>query len=67
MEISLFLLSVWFETNVSAPIDYENTTILDMRIVGVSRLDEYNACINCAARVEPLTPPLGKCTAIECR
>ncbi len=35
------------ETNVSAPIDDENTTILDVRIVGVSRLDEYNACMTC--------------------
>ncbi len=55
------------ETNVSALIDDENTTILDVRIVGVSRLDEYSACMTCAARVEPLTPPLGKCTSIDCQ
>ena len=36
------------------------TTIQNVQIVGVPSLDTYKACMQCKARVEPITPPFGK-------
>ena len=36
------------------------------QIVGVLQLDSYKSCLRCKARVEPLTPPLGRCSNTEC-
>ena len=36
------------------------------QIIGVPHLDTYKACIRCKARVEPLTPPLGRCSRPDC-
>ena len=44
----------------------KETTITDVQIVGVPLLDSYKACLLCKARVEPLTPPNGKCTKANC-
>ena len=30
------------------------------------QLDKYNACLQCKARVEPSTPPLGRCSKMQC-
>jgi hypothetical protein len=32
------------------------------QITGVQQLDSYNACLTCKARVEPESPPLGRCS-----
>ena len=48
------------------PEDDEYTTIHDVQVIGVQQLDTYKACLQCKARVEPLTPPLGKCTKENC-
>ena len=48
------------------PDDDEYTTIYNVQIVGVPQLDNYRSCLQCKARVEPLTPPLGKCTREDC-
>ena len=37
--------------------------IRNAKIVGVQQLDSYRACLRCNARVEPLTPPLGRCSS----
>ena len=44
----------------------EHTTIHHITIVGVSELDHYQSCLLCHARVEPQTPPDGKCTRSDC-
>ena len=36
-------------------------------IVGVLHLDTVRACLNCKGRVEPQTPPLGKCSRPDCQ
>ena len=48
------------------PEENESTTIHDVQIIGVSQLDIYKSCLQCKARVEPQTPPMGKCTKGEC-
>ena len=44
----------------------ECTTISQVQVVGVPQMDVYRACLQCKARVEPCTQPLGKCTKPEC-
>ena len=44
------------------PNDDEYTTIYNVQVIGVLQLDNYKSCLQCRARVEPLSPPLGKCT-----
>ncbi len=44
----------------------KTTTISNVQIVGVLLLDSYKACLQCKARVEPMTPPLGKCSSMDC-
>ena len=48
------------------PDDDEHMTIKDVQIIGIHQLDSYKSCLQCKARVEPLTPPLGKCTKEDC-
>ena len=36
------------------------TEIYNVEIIGVPQLDCYTDCLKCKARVEPLTPHLGK-------
>ena len=38
----------------------------DVQIVGVPQFHSYNTCLQCKARVEPLTPPLGRCSKPDC-
>ena len=40
--------------------------LFEAQIVGVPGLELYNACLKCKARVEPLTPPLGRCSKDDC-
>lgn len=40
----------------------EITMIKNITIIGVPHLDKYKGCLQCKARVEPLTPPLGRCS-----
>ena len=53
-------------TVIEATPEEEETTIDSVQIVGVPLLDMYKACLQCKARVEPMTPPLGKCTKANC-
>ena len=48
------------------PADDEHTTLYNPQIIGVTDLDNYRSCLQCKARVEPQTPPLGKCTKEDC-
>lgn len=43
-----------------------SVTITNARIIGVIQLDKYRACLKCKARVEPLNPPLGRCSKSDC-
>ena len=43
-----------------------STDIFNVEIIGVPQLDCYKACLKCKARVEPLTPHLGKCSKLGC-
>ena len=47
--------------------DDEYTTIHHFTIVGVSELDHHRSCLLGHARVEPRTPPDGKCTRSDCQ
>ena len=44
----------------------EITTLHNAHVIGVQQLDSYKCCLQCKARVEPMTPPLGKCTKDDC-
>ena len=47
--------------------EFETVNCLqNVQIVGVPQLHSYNACLQCKARVEPLTPPLGRCSKHDC-
>lgn len=35
-------------------------------IVAVLQLDAYRSCLRCKARVEPSSPPLGRCSKVDC-
>ena len=48
------------------PEEEQKTTIENVQVVGVPTLDMYKACLQCKARVEPLTPPFGKCSKRDC-
>ena len=54
--------------NTATPpsVDDEYTTIRRVQIIGVTQLHTYKSCLQCKARVEPQTPPLGKCTKEDC-
>ena len=55
------------ENTVDPPTDEnEHTTIKNVQVIGVHQLDSYKCCLQCKAWVEPLTPPLGKCTKEDC-
>ena len=40
--------------------------LIDATVVGVIHIDSHNVCFRCKARVEPLTPPSGRCSKPEC-
>ena len=56
------------------PVDSESDSdserqvleLFDVQITGVPQLDSYKACLSCKARVEPATPPLGRCSSVQC-
>ena len=51
------------ENTVDPPTDDDkHTTIKNVQVIGVHQLDSYKCCLQCKAWVEPLTPPLEKCT-----
>ena len=43
--------------------DAISSEIFNVEIVGVLQLDCYKSCLKCKARVEPLSPHLGKCSS----
>ena len=43
-----------------------NSQVSNAQIIGVPQLDSYKACLQCKARVEPLTLPLGRCSKDNC-
>ncbi len=46
--------------------DMEETLILqNVPVVGVPHIDIYLCCLGCKARVEPFTPPLGRCSGCQ--
>ena len=56
------------ERTVSPPPNDNNeyTTIYHVQVVRVPQLINYGSCLQCEARVEPLTSQLGKCTKDDC-
>ena len=36
-----------------------------LTVIGVLHMDLHKCCPNCKARVEPLTPPLGRCSSCQ--
>lgn len=44
----------------------DDSMIRDVKIIGVPSLDIYKACLLCKAWIEPMTPPLGKCSKADC-
>ena len=54
----------WYRTIVEATPEEEETTINGVQIVEVPLLDVCKACLQRKARVEPMTPPHGKCTKV---
>ena len=38
------------------------TRLSNVWIIGVPQLDSYKSCLMCKARVEPMEPPLGRCS-----
>jgi len=53
-------------TIVEATSEEKETTIDSVQIVGLPLLDVCKACSQRKARVEPMTPPHGKCTKADC-
>ena len=48
--------------DVAHQTDMEETlTLQNVLVVGVPHIDVYKCCLSCRARVEPLTPLLGRC------
>ena len=47
-------------------VENDDKVITNAQIVGVPLLDKYKACLRCKARVEPSTPPFGRCSKPEC-
>ena len=45
----------------------DEVTVQNVTIIGVPHLDIYKACLQCKARVEPLTPLLGRCSRGDCQ
>ena len=41
-------------------------TIRNATIIGVLQLDTYRSSLRCKARVEPITPPSGRCSKTGC-
>ena len=46
--------------------EHVDSQLCDAQIIGVPQMDSYSACMQCKARVEPLTPPLGRCSKVGC-
>ena len=46
--------------------EFQQLFLLNAQIIGVPSLDSYKACIRCKARVEPQSPPLGRCSKTVC-
>lgn len=55
------------ESTKTCTTEDEHTTIENATVIGVPQLDYYKSCLHCKARVEPMTPPLGKCTKYDCQ
>ena len=52
--------------DVTADNIEENTQLFEAQVIGVVHLQNYKVCLRCKARVEPATPPLGRCSKPEC-
>ena len=52
---------------VTSDTQNEKMTLYNAVIIDVSHLDAHRACLQCKARVEPLTPPFGRCSKPECK
>ena len=44
----------------------KDETMNNAVIVAVLQLDAYCSCLRCKARVEPSSPPLGRCSKVDC-
>ena len=45
----------------------EEVTLYNVVIIAVPHWVTHKACLQCKARVEPLTPPLGRCSKPKCK
>ena len=52
--------------DVTADNIEENTQLFEAQVISVVHLQNYKVCLRCKARVEPATPPLGRCSKPEC-
>lgn len=53
-------------TDIKTTVPDAEHTIQNVQILGIAQLDHYKTCMQCKGRVEPMTPPLGKCTQDNC-
>ena len=51
----------------ASDINEEEVTLHNVVIIGVPHWVIHKACLQCKARVEPLTPLLGRCSKPECK
>ena len=50
------------------PLDESEREVMELhnaQIIGVPQLDSYKSCLTCKARVDPESPPLGRCTKCD--
>ena len=45
---------------------HKHIKFCNAQVVAVMQLDKYITCLKCKARVEPATPPFGRCSKLEC-
>ena len=46
--------------------DSVEENLFEAQVIGVVHLQNYKVCLQCKARVEPATPPLGRCSKPGC-
>ena len=51
---------------VDTPTLHTNFTIYNNKIIAIMELSNDKTCLRCSARVEPATPPFGRCSKTTC-
>ena len=44
----------------------EIVVLREVSVIGVPEMETFKACLKCKARVEPQSPPLGRCSKTGC-